>query len=411
MKIAYFDYWTGGIGNYIPIDIKLRELGHETVLLHVGSFNDPQLSEETIDNILCKDITYYKTSLIYKMLKREKPDIVITTDTTKILDRVVTLSCRHLNIKSIFLMHGNKNFGDSQEQVVKLFEKSYNPLMKKFKKIPKYASIVLPNYLYALYKYDPTNLLNLRFLRVVYSYFKNFGKSIFYPEYTDEIVQDKCLVYSNNERDYYKQLGYNQNNIHVIGNPKFDSLLDMLINRKITTDMLPDSVKELVCSRRKYALFLEEAIPEQSEIGGYTAEARKQIILDIAERLEGEKLKLVVKLHPCTDIETIKIKHDNMIIERNHLDSLIFYSEFCITNMSTTINNCVLMGKPVLAPRWNAAKNLPTFFSDIGISNFWNRVNEPLDLQIKVERRNKYIENCITVTKPDAVNNIIRHIL
>jgi hypothetical protein len=411
MKIAYFDYWTAGIQNFKLIDLKLNELGHETLLLHVGSFNSPHLKEEIVDGIKCRDISFFGTRMIYKMLENERPDILITLNTTSILDRAVTLSCRHLKIATIYLMHGHRNFGDSNADVVRLFENSYNSFIKKIKRIPKYLSIVIPNYVFALYRYNSSNIINLRFLKVIYAYFKNPGKSLYYPEYTDELIQDKCLVYSKNEGKYYQQLNYHKSNIHVVGNPKSDSLLDMIVNCKFTPDMLPHSVRELLSNKKKYALFLEEAIPEQNNIGGYTAEVREQFIFEIAKRLEEEKLKLVVKLHPGTRIESITTRHENLIIEQNHLDSLIYYSEFCITNMSTTINHCVLMEKPVLAPKWNAAKNLPSFFSNIGISNCWNSINEPINLAINTRAREEYIEEFITITQPDAVDNIVREII
>jgi len=410
MKVAYFDYWTLGIQNFLPIDSKLKEIGHETVLLHVGSFNFPQLKEETVKGIKCKDISFFNTTMIWKMLEKEMPDILITLNTTLVLDRVVTISCRHLNIKSIFIMHGNRNYGESNEQLKALFEKSYNSFTKKIKKLPKYLSIIIPNYLYALYKYNPSNIVNLRFLKVIFSYFKNPGKSVFLPDYTDEIIQDKCLVYSNNEKKYYEQLNYSEDNIQVVGNPKFDSLLDMITNNKFTTDMLPDSVKKLVSSNTKYALMLEEAFPEQNNIGGYTAEVREKFILGIAERLLTERIKLVVKLHPDTNIDTINIKHNNLEIERDYLDGLIYFSEFCIANLSTTISNCILMGKPVLSPNWDAAKNLPPFFSDIGVTNRWNSVDEELNLSINDDARQRYIKEYITVITPDAVNNILQEI-
>jgi len=411
VKIAYFDYWTEGIQNFKLIDEKLRELGHETLLLHIGSFNAPQEKEQVVSGIKCNDISSYDTRFIFNMLAKEKPDVVLTLNTTSILDRVVALSCKNLGIKSFYVMHGNRNYGDSQDYVISLFEKSYNSFIKKIKRIPKYASIVIPNYIFTLYKCNPRNLFNLRFIRVVYSYFRNPGKSLFFPEYPDEILQDKCLVYSNNESEYYQRLNYSPANIHVVGNPKLDSLHDMIVNLKFTPDMLPERVMVLVLKKQKYALFLEEALPEQNEMGGYTCSVREQMLLDIAERLVSENMTLVVKLHPGTNPESVKVQHDNMIIERECLDSLICFSDFCITNASTTINNCVLMGKPVVAPRWSAAKNLTTLFTDLGVSNFWHSVNDKLDLSINAEARKKYVELFITVTKPEAVNNIVSYLL
>ena len=120
MKIAYFDYWTEGIQNFVPFDSMLRKRGHETLLLHIGSFNAVHSKEEVVNGIKCRDISYYNTKMIYKMIEQEKPDIIITLNTTKLLDRVITMSCRKLKIKSIYLMHGMRDFGSSNDQLVVL---------------------------------------------------------------------------------------------------------------------------------------------------------------------------------------------------------------------------------------------------------------------------------------------------
>ena len=308
-------------------------------------------------------------------------------------------------------MHGIRDLGSSNDQLVALMEQSYNSFMKKIKKAGKYFTIVIPNYLYTLIKYKPIHVINFRFLKVIYSYFKNPGRAFYFPEYCDELLNDKCLVYSANEGKYYEKLGYNAQNITIVGNPKCDTLNDMIINEKFTVNMLPERVGSWVQTGKKYAIYLEEGFPEQNNMGGFTAEVRDRFIMECAERLEKENLKLVVKLHPVTEEKTIRTNHDNCLIEKNHLDALIYFSEFCICSLSTTINNCVLMNKPVLMPLWiEASKNLPTFFVDVGVSNCWHHRDDELNLTIDKDAREKYIKNYITVVSPDAVNNIIHEI-
>ena len=50
--------------------------------------------------------------------------------------------------------------------------------------------------------------------------------------------------------------------------------------------MLPERVRTLVQSGNKYALYLEEVFPEQNNVGGFTADARDQFIMECAERLD-----------------------------------------------------------------------------------------------------------------------------
>lgn len=411
MKIAYFDYWTLGIQNFVHIDAELKKRGHETILLHVGSFRSPNLKEEVVGGIKCRDISYYGTNMISTMLEREKPDVLLTLNTFLMLDRVVAMSCRVLKIKSAFLMHGIRDLGSSNGQLIAIMDKSSNSLVNKIMKSRKYIMVVIPNYLHVLAKYKPVNILNMRFVKVLYSYFKNPGMASYYPECTDEIISDKCLVYSASDAIFYEKLGYAPEHITVVGNPKYDSLLDLVKRHKITTDMLPCRVLAMVQAGTKYALYLDEALPEAGNYGGFTSVLRDKFISDCAKRLERENVKLVVKLHPATKEKNIQARHGNCLIEAENLDALINYSEFCICIMSTVINHCVLMDKPVLLPRWSGAlKNLPAFFANVGVSNCWDNIDDKLNLAIDRDAREEYKKKYITVVTPDAARNVVRAI-
>lgn len=408
MKIAYFDYWTKGIENFAVFDAELKRRGHTTILLHVASFNDPTPPRENVAGIECRDIHSYGTNLIYRMLEQERPDVLIILSTTKITDRVVTLACRKLRIKTVFLMHGIRDLGTSNSILVALAEKSYNSTIKKLGRAGKYFRIVIPNYVCSLHNYDPRRVMNLHFLRVIYSYYRNPGRSFYYPEYRDELINDKCLVYSENDRRYYVELGYRPEQVEVVGNPKYDKLHDVLAHGGFQDSALPERVKELHRAGGRYALYLEEGFPEQDDMGGVTKEVRNRFVAKCAERLQREGITLVVKLHPVTEPDCIDVDHPNVLLERGHLDPLIFFSQYCICSFSTTINNCVLSGKPVVMPQWVGSVGMPSFFVDVGVSNPWPDPDAPIRIEIDVEARRTYLQKYITVTKPEAVSNIVR---
>lgn len=409
MKVAYFDYWTHGIHNFEPLDPVLRARGHETVLLHVGSFDAPFATEEVVRGIPCRDISYYGTRFILKMLAKERPDVVITLNTTKPLDRVLVMSCRYLGIKCVYLTHGIRDLGASNEHLVELMERGFNSFREKIRRARKYRSIVIPNYVYTLLHYRPARVFNFRFLRVLYSYFANPGRSFYFPEYRDELLSDQCLVYSQNEAEYYERFGYDPRKITVVGNPQYDRLIEMIHSDRFTVAMLPERVRALVERGRDYALYLEESLPEQSNMGGHTAESRNAFITQCAERLLRDNLTLVVKLHPTTDPRSIVVSHPNCVVERQSLDALIWYSKFCFATISTTVNICVLMGKPVISPRWPLA-TLPTFFADQGIARVWSSPDEELDVSSDLQARAKYIQRAVTVVTPTASANVVEAI-
>ncbi len=195
-----------------------------------------------------------------------------------------------------------------------------------------------------------------------------------------------------------------------MGNPKNDLLNDMIINNKFRFDMLPERIRTLIESGNKYAIYIEESFPEQNNFCGFTADIRDKFIVDCSARLKREGLKLLVKLHPGTKEESILVRNNNLLIEKEHLDILIYFSEFCICHMSTAINNCILMKKPVVIPQWNTS-DLPTFFIDAGVANKWENIDEEINLAIDWDAREIYIQNNITVVSPDAVKNIVLAIL
>ena len=142
MKIAFFDYWTKGIHNFVPLNNRLISRGHETLLFHIGSFNVAHPKEVHVEGILCRDISYYDTKFIYLALKQIHPDIIISLNTTYILDRTMVLACRSLGIKTFFIMHGDRPIGNEIDVMIKSIPYS---LMRKLKKAAKYASIIIPN--------------------------------------------------------------------------------------------------------------------------------------------------------------------------------------------------------------------------------------------------------------------------
>lgn len=411
MKIAYFDYWTKGIHHFKPIDVELKKLGHETVLLHIGSFRAPCGKEEVIEGIRCRDVRYYGTDLIFKMLEIEKPDAVITLNNQFLVDRTVVLSCRKLNIKTAFMNHGIINVGSSMKEVIELSERSFGTFRVRAGRALKNIRRVIPNYLYALARYDAKLLLNMKFIKVILSYLISPGRSIYYPKHPEELVHDKTLIYCNNDIAYYKDAGCGGDSIVVVGNPKHTGLLENIRGNKFTVEMLPPEVRELVLKGRRYALMLEGSYPELQNYGGITNQYRNEYIHSIAQRLEKENITLVVKLHPGTIRENVDVNHPNAVICGKNLDELINFSYFCISHLSTAVNSCVLLDKPVLHPYWGKFKGIETYFVDLGIANPWRDINDELNIGMNKDARKKYIDEYITVTQPVAVQNIVREVL
>lgn len=412
MKIVYFDYWTKGIANFIDIDKQLKSQGHDTQLFHIGSFRSEVPKSEVVADIMCTDISAFNTSLIFKALSEINPDVVVTLNTTYLLDRAVVLACRQLDIKTVFLMHGTRATGVNISKAIETAERSYNSIWKKLRKSLKYIKLVIPNYIYTLYMHDKKKVLSCYFIKVIYAYFKSPGKAMYAPDYPDELIHDKCLVYAKDYIEYYKNLGYAAAQITVTGNPKQDKLLERIHKKQFSKDSFSSEVFCHLKEMPKYAVYLEDSFVESGNMYGWDNVYRNRHLTQIAERLKKDDTVLVIKLHPATSINDIEISSDNaVVVEQTDLDSLIFYCEYCIAHISTTVNIPVLLEKPVLVPKWERSALVIDYYTDNNVAAPWLDINNRVVLSIDKAARSAFIDRYISVTKPVAMKNILKEIL
>jgi len=412
MKIVYFDYWTNGLHNFKTIDSALRESGHETMLLHVGSWRFPHQEEQVIDEIVCRDISYYNTSDLYQVLKTLKPDVVITLNCSSLLDRSLSLNCKSLGIKTVFLMHGIRATGNEIDKTIEIYSVHYNSIFNKLKKGKKYLKTFIPNYVSALKRSKPSRILNLKFLSTIYSNFSSPAKNMFFPKNSDEIVTDKCLVYSNKYIAYYTSIGFPGNTIHVVGNPAYDALFKRIDERSFNAAGLPAAVQQIIAGGKKYAVYLEDGFVEQGNMGEWTNEFRSKLVNDIAERLKKENVFLVVKIHPSASAALFKATSDNMLLlEKTDLNALIYYSSFCFGHISTTVNVAVLLNKAVIVPQWSFSANIVDYYVKTNVAKPWLNIEDEIDTSIDEKSRDAYVHDSITVTKPVAIHNIVHEIV
>lgn len=412
MKIVYYDNWTLGTHHFLQIDKILKEKGHSTLLLHIGSFIGTYKKEEVIDGILCRDIGFYNTKYIHEALERIKPDVVLTLNSRTFSDRAVDLSCKALGIKSVFLMHGVMPTGDEIPCAIKTMDKVFTSPVNKIKKIPKYFRFVFPNYIYSSFKYDRRNVTRLYFLKIIWAYLNNFTQCYYWPPFADELAQDKCLIFAEIYRDYYERGGFKESKIIIVGNPKNDPLFRQIESKDFKIDDLPQDVVKLTENNKRYAVYLEDAFVETPNMGGWTHEYRNDHLTQIADRLKKEGVTLVVKLHPSTNIKNIKVKSDNIIIvPKANISTLSYYANFCIGHISTTVQIPIILNKPVVIPMWDRSKNIWDSYCKHNVANAWNHIEENINLTVNQKAREEYIRQYITVTEPVAIERIIREIL
>ena len=166
--------------------------------------------------------------------------------------------------------------------------------------------------------------------------FNQFGKVT--PEYSD-----KFLVWGDIFKKYVMSLDYPENNVKVIGSPLHDGLL------------IDKSTK---ISHENEFILLATSSPSQNIIQDLTIEVLQnysESIKKICEVVSKMGKKLVIKLHPQPfeiDITDIAKKIDSRIIvvKAGDITPLIKSCEvFIITDISTTILEAQILGKPVIS--------------------------------------------------------------
>jgi hypothetical protein len=408
MKIIYFDYWTKGAYNFYAIDELLKSKNHETLLLHVESFNGLKkgfLEEKISEN----DIIDFRTIFIYKALKKIKPDVIVSLNTTGILDRALVLAAKNLKIKTIFLMHGVIPIGEKLENEIKVNTK-INKLSFKILKSYKYIKFYIPNYIYSILKYNFNYFLNFKWLKTLINHFTAPYKSMYFPDNTNELIHDKCLVYSNIFINYYRQIGYPEKDIKVVGNPTYKQLFYKLENNLFNPENLPEEVKILIKNKIDFAVYIDDGLYIYA-YDDWDIKYMKKHLNQIATRLEEENCKLIVKVRPSTNISDIYIKHSNIIFLKNvAFEDLVYYCKFSIGHISTALNIPIILQKAIIIPGFEKSQFITDYFISNGVGNLWRKINDNIDLDINIESRKSYIEEQITILDSRSVERIVNEI-
>ena len=407
MKIVYFDYWTKGIKRFLRLNGKLKDAGHDTMLLHTGSARCTHVpKEEIIQGVLCRDISYYETNFIFDALSKIDPDVLLSINTTYLFDRALILACKNLNIRSVFLMNGDKPAGARQNEFIDMINKRHKRFYSKLFKVLKYAKFYIPNYLNSLVKHSRGNFFNQHPLLVLLSYYRDPGFAYESPIYPEELIHDRCLVFSNAYIPYYEKIGYKKEQISVVGNPEYEKLLLDKSRNTFDVNSLPEDVKRLVHQKSKYAVYLEEANVEHM-IPGWSNDVRNHHLDAIGEALKKQSMLLVVKLHPLTSRQSVNVKSDNILIyDTCTLHVLIKYSLFCISHMSSTINIPVLLDKPIIIPQWGISREMPDWYLYNGVGNRWNNIEDKIDFTVNQSAREIYLKKWLTVMEAGSIDKI-----
>lgn len=350
MKILFFDYWLKGINNFNRLMPEIRKQipDAEVKMVHVGSWKEPQ--EKLVnkhDGFTSHDISTYGTWNLYKVLKKERPDVLVMLNIYYLSDKAIITFCRKLGIKVVFLAHGK--FLSDSEQILDRHVKE--DLKKNFaSKIRKDTVNILKNYLLSTFIRRQPMLFPKSLIKLM----KDPMSMTLKTKYSEELDVDRMMVYYESDKEeFINNRNFPAEKITVVGNPEMDDFIN-IPQTKIDKFTKTTGLKE-----GEYLLYLDDGWVEAKLMNREHWISHLKEINEIAKKA---KLKLVLKLHPRTPYEVYKsiFKEEDILALKNEIDfkSLIFFSN-CVTSLvSTTISLALFLGKRVISPRFGVVKNI-----------------------------------------------------
>ena len=401
----------------------MKKIGVQSLLIHRGSWgNHPdRLIEEKIKGLTVRDIKFYKTRFIHKILKIENPDLIIILTTNYIMDRVVILSARSLGIKTCFLMHGIRSTAQNVIENVKSIP-NRSLLKKRWLLGSKYIKKIIPNYFFSGFSDNFLFVFRIASYSILIKIFLKPHEFLLFPPISDELHCDLALVWGVEYRNFFiKQYGYPKERVKVIGHPPLDSLFKFLKSTHLNSDKIKFLNSENIPHLQPYCLLLEAANVEQGVIG-WDKDVLIKFISELIDCCKSTGNHLVVKLHPATNVGPIKkyfSKNSNItIVQKIDINKLTFFSSKIIGQSTTTNDLAVVIGKDLLIPAWGISKRISFAAINKQKSAILCMSKEDLVLKLKNNNSDKrlekirsdYIKLFITYTDGKSIERSINEI-
>lgn len=423
-KVLFIDSWTQASGVFNPIAKELEKNGVQSLLVHRGSWEHDKGRplEEVIGGLKCRDFKYYNTRFIYRIMKHEKPFIVVMLTTNYLFDRAVVLAARALGIKSCFIMHGIRSVKPEVVAIQK--STTYNSLKKqRWQKAVKLLLYTIPNYFVSGLSNNKLFIFRKEPYSILLKLFINPHRYLLFPAPSSDYHCDLALVWGNIYKEFFmREYGYPEQNVKVVGHPPLDSVFRLLNSPPNESQRAAFYVEHDINDKLPYCVLLEDGAVEQGS-NGWTTESRIQYLEEIADICKKADRSLIIKLHPSTNASPINVYFTNhkhvYIYVKIDINRLVFWADAIIGQGSTTNDIAIIMKKPLLLPAWGISErpNKAVYkrhpFAELCVSQneLYEAIIEHKENLKKSEMRNQYIDEYITFTDGKANERIITQIL
>lgn len=347
-KVIGFDSWTGGAQHFARLMPALSERSMQLMLIHIGSWgNQPNCPrEEQINGLLVRDISYYGTDALEKILDIEKPDAVILTSTETFAHRAFIRYCRQRSIPTLNLYHGLVNVQDIEGAVS---SSGGVPSISYIKyvaaRIGKLIRHTLPCYSRALWKTNASLSEWRRFLSDIVDL--AIGAGSFWKGASDSKTT-KCAVYVEADVEHaVGTFGFNREDVYVVGIPDF---IHFGLPKEMVGKWGLSGGQSL-----KSVMYIETGF---SSIGLYFSSTLDFAthLINTARELSGQGYKMCIKLKPrqinTEEIERLlKEAEIELVSNKDFLQKLNSCSA-CITETTTLAMMPAALGMPLFLAKF-----------------------------------------------------------
>jgi predicted glycosyltransferase len=311
---------------FVDIIKELKDPNYEVLVINRDHYYKENTSEIFgSEGIPTKGLETYKTKDVRKILRLEKPSIIVVGHDSSAIERSFILGGKYLEIPSLLIQDGIINLPSTLSTKESIFGLLH---------LLRYIKIVFQPSLYLIYTCGMRRFLSV-FLRFNRSH--NYGRG----------ECSKVAVMSPYAKNVFTKLGFNANNLIITGQPRFDELFNPKFTRY-------EVCKKINLSPDKDIALLAAPIFAGLENGD---EKRKIFIEAVAGEFNSfENTSLVIKVHPGLDEKTRTykkilrgIKCDNALVVKDFdVPSLVNACTLFLSHYSTMAMEALILGKPVI---------------------------------------------------------------
>ena len=352
IKIIAFDSWTVGSIHFQRLVDEFTNRGYEFVFVHVGTWGSDvnRASEEKIEKIHVRDISFYPKKTLIGILDYEKPDIVIFLSIQTFIHRAFNRYCLSRGIKTIHMYHGLINiYPETGFEIVN--KKAYRIFV--LSKIGKVILTVFPVYAISLLKTGGTWSDWKRFISDTYK----MALGIKNKKGSKDSLTSKCAVFIeadvSHPVNYY---GFLESNVVVIGNPD-------LIRFSLVEDQL-NSWKDNVADRKKTIMYIDTG---SIELGLFFNGSQDFLdhLIKTSKSLFKDGYQMQIKLKPSafygleySIFSQILVNNNIELIDNETFIEALNKVSACIVETTTVALIPALLGVPILLAKYGKLCNL-----------------------------------------------------